>query len=1713
MSSFGTGSLTTDGVDAVITVFTGTNGAQAGTDGLVPGPAAVQQGYVLGAGGDWTLTVLGGIAVNDNSNRIATTSFVQGVVAAAALGGNAALSALNDVTFVGLAGGNFIRYDAVAEKWKNVDPSLSDLSDIDLTGLAVGNTLVWDGANFVPGAGGGGGGATTLDDLTDVTIAAPALNHFLVNNGAGQFVNRVISSADLSNSANIALLNANQTFTGAVNFTTLAVNNNTTRAATTAYVEAQIDNDITALNLGSAAQSDTGDFLANTANPFAEIATGGAVPILAAQQNLNLEVGVDVQAYSALLTTLAGLNIADGNFIVGNGVTFVVESGATARTSLGLGSAATSNTGDFLASNAGLNDLSDVTIAAPATKHFLVNNGAGQFVNRVISSADLSDGASLAPLNAPSFTGIPTAPTAGQGTNTTQLATTAFVQNEITALNLGGTYQPLSNSLTDIAALAPTADNFIVGDGNDFILKTPAQVATILGGSFQATDATLTSISALGTAADKYIYTTGVDTWAEGSITEAGRALLDDATAPDQRTTLGLAIGSDVQAYDPTLASISALGTATDKYIYTTGVDTWAEGSITAFGRSLLDDADVATARATLELEPGIDVQPFDLTLNAISALGTGANKIIYTTGVDTWAESDVSALGLSLLDDADVATAQATLGLTIGTNVQAYDATLSALAGVAVANNQIIYATGADSFSTTSLTANARTFLGTDAGIDNLSDVTLGALANNEALIYSGGVWQNSNRVAFRDIAQSISGDYTFTGAVALGENATATTQPDADDSTKVATTAYVKNIVAAVGGVASLDDLTDVAIGGVALATGQVLRYDAGSSEFKNLALSSSDLSDSASLVKTDTANTLTGNLTLYAGLAPAVAPDLEIKNDTNTTTFSVDGQTGNTSVGGTLSVTGSITCSDLTVNGTTTVVNTTNLQVSDSLIGLNTGIGAVANTRDLGLFLNRGTLNPALLFWDEGDDTFKVGTKAGATDSDTDLGGVGFTYASLRVASPLVASDSNEVATTEWVNDIVGALSTDSLTDVEIAGAGGVALASGQVLRYDAGSNLFRNSALGLTDLSDVTVGVASAGQVLRHNGAGEFVNATLAHTDLSDHASYAPLASPNLTGNPTAPTQVAGNNTTRIANTEFVTTAITNFGNSLGSAAQSDATDFLSVANNLSDLNNTGTARTNLGLGSAATKNAGTGAGEVLLLTDANKLPALDGTSLSALGSVTLHSDVEITPLALQAGQTLRYDGANFINTKLASSDLTDTANIVLLNANQTLTGSTRATTQVADDNSTLLATTAFVQQEILNASISDLSNVEIGGVAVGDMLRWNGANFVNVQPVVAHITDAGTAATKTAGTGAGNVLLLAEANKLPALDGTNLSGVVMEANNLSDLTDPATARTNLGLGSISTRNSNEFLSVANNLSDLGNTGTARTNLGLTSTATTPLANLLQAANNLSDLANTATARTNLGLTSTATTLLTAILQVANSLSEIAAAGALAQATARTNLGLGSAATSSTGDFLASNASINSLSDVDTAGVAVGNTLVWDGTNFVPGAGGAGGGITVEEARDAAGTALQSGVHSGATTISFTNEDANDRINLTLAIETANLTDISADEPTHGQVLKYTTVADLNKYVPTSLGSATDYDVGTLSGEIPLLGSPSLTSSNALAELVVLGRIVETIDYGSVTQTIVANGGWALDFNGSGLADTVVYANEDYGVLVG
>src|ERR1039458_2338475 len=89
--------------------------------------------------------------------------------------------------------------------------------------------------------------------------------------------------------------------------------------------------------------------------------------------------------------------------------------------------------------------------------------------------------------------------------------------------------------------------------------------------------------------------------------------------------------------------------------------------------------------------------------------------------------------------------------------------------------------------------------------------------------------------------------------------------------------------------------------------------------------------------------------------------------------------------------------------------------------------------------------------------------------------------------------------------------------------------------------------------------------------------------------------------------------------------------------------------------------------------------------------------------------------------------------------------------------------------------------------------------------------------------------------------------------------TGGGGALLAANNLSDLTNTSSARTNIGLGNLS--NALQLV-VANNLSDLTSTSTARIALGLDN-----LANALQliASNNLGDLTSTSSARTNLCFT--------------------------------------------------------------------------------------------------------------------------------------------------------------------------------------------------------------------------------------------------------
>ena len=146
----------------------------------------------------------------------------------------------------------------------------------------------------------------------------------------------------------------------------------------------------------------------------------------------------------------------------------------------------------------------------------------------------------------------------------------------------------------------------------------------------------------------------------------------------------------------------------------------------------------------------------------------------------------------------------------------------------------------------------------------------------------------------------------------------------------------------------------------------------------------------------------------------------------------------------------------------------------------------------------------------------------------------------------------------------------------------------------------------------------------------------------------------------------------------------------------------------------------------------------------------------------------------------------------------------------------------------------------------------------------------------------------------------------------------------KAGNLAGLGNVATARSNLGLGSMAVESATGFLRTTNNLSDLTNAVAARANLGLTSTATQPETYFLRSGNNLSDVANAATARTNLGLTSTAITALSALMQKSENL-----AGLTNVPLARTNLGLGTAAVLDSSTWLARTSNLSDLTNAQAA----------------------------------------------------------------------------------------------------------------------------------------------------------------------------------------
>jgi len=443
--------------------------------------------------------------------------------------------------------------------------------------------------------------------------------------------------------------------------------------------------------------------------------------------------------------------------------------------------------------------------------------------------------------------------------------------------------------------------------------------------------------------------------------------------------------------------------------------------------------------------------------------------------------------------------------------------------------------------------------------------------------------------------------------------------------------------------------------------------------------------------------------------------------------------------------------------------------------------------------------------------------------------------------------------------------GATTLNGLSDVNIT-----SVANGQIIAYNNTSGNWENQT-GITGgltyrgAFNATAGTPSLANALQGDfyvvdTAGTIYGQTWA---VGDHL----LVNEDMGGS------VTNSKIDKVDNTDQVTSV---------NGQTGAVTGLLEAGNNLSDLSAVPTARTNLGLGTAAVENVGTGANNVVQLDGSSRLPAVDGSQLTNLPAA---------PVTSVNGQTGVVTGL-----LEAANNLSDVANAGTSRTNLGLGTAavenvgTGANNVVQLDASSRLP--AVDGSQLTNLPAAPVTSVNgQTGVVTGLLEAANNLSDVANAGTSRTNLGLGTAAVENVGTGANNVVQLDASSRLPAVDGSQLTnlptapvtsvngqtgvvtGLLEAANNLSDVANAGTSRTNLGLGTAAVE---DVGTGANNVVQLDGSsrlpavdGSQLTNLPAAPVTsvngqTGVVTGLLEAANNLSDVANAGTSRTNLGL---------------------------------------------------------------------------------------------------------------------------------------------------------------------------------------------------------------------------------------------------------
>jgi phage-related tail fiber protein len=443
----------------------------------------------------------------------------------------------------------------------------SSLANAELAFNEVDNTLYYG-----KGTGGAGGTASSVEAI----------------GGSGAYL--TLSTAQT--------VSGNKTFTGDVIVPTQATSDNSTKAATTAYVKAQ------------------GYLTGNESITFSGDATGtGATSVTLTLSNTGISAGT----YTKLTVDAKGR--------------------ATAGTTL---------------------SASDIpTLTAAKISDFDTQVRTNRLDQMAAPTASVS-------LNSQKITNLAD-PTGAQ-----DAATKAYVDATKQGLDVKDSVRAATTGNITLSG-TQTVDGVSLLAGDRVLVKNQSTASengiydVVSGGSWtRSADANVSSEVTSGLFVFVEEGTTNADSgWVlttDGSITLGTTSLAFVQFSGAGQVTAGAGLTKTGNTLDVGTASASRIVVNADNIdLATTGVSqgTYKSVTVDTYGR-----VTAGTNPTTLSGYGITDAQPLDATLTALAGVSVSANQLIYATGSDTFTTTSFTSFGRSLVDDADAAAGRTTLGL-----------------------------------------------------------------------------------------------------------------------------------------------------------------------------------------------------------------------------------------------------------------------------------------------------------------------------------------------------------------------------------------------------------------------------------------------------------------------------------------------------------------------------------------------------------------------------------------------------------------------------------------------------------------------------------------------------------------------------------------------------------------------------------------------------------------------------------------------------------------------------------------------------------------------------------------------------------------------------------------------------------------------------------------------------------------------------------------